>query len=59
MAWVGRDLEDHPVPIPSHRLVVPHQIMLPRAPSNMTLSTSRDGAPTTSLGNLCLFLIIL
>ena len=28
-----------------------HQLL--RAPSNLTLGVSRDGAPTTSLGNLC------
>jgi len=46
MAWVGRDLKDHVVPTPCHRLVATHQLRLPRAPSNLALSTSRDGAST-------------
>ena len=29
----------------------PHQLRLPRAPSNLALSASRDGAPTASLGS--------
>ena len=29
-----------------------HQFSLPRAPSNLALSTSRDGASTASLGDL-------
>ena len=30
-----------------------------RAPSSLTLSVSRDGAPTTSLGNLCLITLFI
>lgn len=30
-----------------------HQLRPPRAPSNLTLSASRDGASTASLGSLC------
>ena len=54
--WVGRDHEAHPVPITCYELIAPHQLRLPRAPSSLALSTSRDGAPTASLGNtfLCL-----
>ena len=33
--------------------VATHQIRLPSSPSNLTLSTSRDGASTVSLGSLC------
>ena len=36
-----------------------HQLRLPRAPSNLSLSISRDGAPTASLGSLCQCLITL
>jgi len=43
MAWDGRYLKDHPVPIPCDGLVATHQIRLPRASSNLALSTSRDG----------------
>jgi len=31
MAWVGRDLKDHPAPTPYQGLVVTHQSRLPRA----------------------------
>jgi len=41
MAWVGSDLKDHPVPTPCCGLVVPHQLRLPRALSNLALSTSQ------------------
>jgi len=34
-------------------------IRLLRAPSSLTLSVSKEGSSTTSLGNLCLCLIIL
>jgi len=43
MDWVGRELKAHPVPTPCHGLAAPHQLRLPRAPSNLALSTSRDG----------------
>ena len=51
MAWVGRNIAALP-PHPYSGLAVLHQIRLPRAPSNRTLGTSRDGAPTAPLGNL-------
>mgnify|MGYP001852612932 CR=1 FL=1 len=44
--WVGWDLKAHPVPTTFHRLRAPHQLTLPRTPSNPTWGTSRDGAPT-------------
>jgi len=37
MAWVERDLKDHTAPTKSW-LVAPHQITLPRVPSNLALS---------------------
>ena len=36
----------------------PHQDRLPRAPSNLVLSTSRGGAPMASLGSLCQYLSV-
>jgi len=45
MAWAGRDLKVHPVPTPAVGRAAPHQLRLPRAPSNLALSASRDGAP--------------
>jgi len=41
MAWVEKDHNDHRVSTP-----------LPRATSSLALNSSRDGASTTSLGNL-------
>lgn len=38
MAWVERDLKDHTAPTKSW-LVAPHQITLPRVPSNLALNT--------------------
>jgi len=38
---------------PCYGLAVLHQIRLPRIPSNLASSTSRDGAPRTFPGNLC------
>jgi len=54
MALVGRNLKDHLVstPHPIGRIAT-HWIRLPRAPYNLVLNASRDGASTTSLGNLC------
>ena len=49
--WVGGDCRAHPVPTSCHGLVASHQLRLPRAPYNPTLSTSGDGAPTASLGS--------
>jgi len=54
MVLVGGDLKVHPVPAPCVvGRAATHQIRLPRAPSNLALDTSRDGAPTASLGSLC------
>ena len=33
--------------------IATHQIRLPRAASIVALNTSKDGAPTASLGSLC------
>jgi len=52
MAWVGRDLKDHPVPTFCHRQncqLLDHCIRLHRAPSNLALNTSRDGRGIHSL----------
>ena len=46
MVRVGADLKDHLVPNP-------HETRLLKAPSNLALNTARDGASTTTLGNLC------
>jgi len=52
MAWVGRDLERSSSPtLPAMSRDIFTLIRLHRAPSNPTLSVSRDGASTTSLGN--------
>ena len=45
MIWVGRNLTAHPTPNPIVGRAAPHQLRLPRAPSNLALSASRDGAP--------------
>ena len=57
MAWVGRDLKDHRVPVsPALERVANRSVKsytrLPRAPSNLAFNTSRDGASTASLGSL-------
>ena len=58
MAWVGRD---HQNPTPCQDRVVnyyiKYKIRLPRAPSNLALSTSRDVASIASLGILLQHLI--
>ena len=41
--WTGRNLKAHPAPTPAIGRAVP--LRLPRAPSNLALSASRDGAP--------------
>ena len=51
MARVGRDLRDHEAPTPMPQAGPPAS-RLPRAPSNLALNTSRDGASTASLGSL-------
>jgi len=45
MVWAGRDLKVHPAPYPCPGQGCPHQLRLPRAPSNLALSPSRDEAP--------------
>ena len=49
----GTDLKAHAAPTPATGRAAPSQLRLPGAPSNLALSTSRDGAPTASLGSLC------
>ena len=43
LGW--RELRAHADPIPAMGRAAPHQLRLPRAPSNLALSASRDGAP--------------
>jgi len=45
MHLVGTDLPVLPAPTPAVERAAPHQLRLPRAPSNLALSASRDGAP--------------
>jgi len=45
MIWIERDLKDYPAPHPAMGRAAPHQLRLRRAPSNLALSVSRDGAP--------------
>ena len=47
MVWVGRDLKAHNAisPPAMGRAAPPHQLRLPRTPSDLTWRTSRDGAP--------------
>jgi len=52
MVWVGRDLKAHSVPTPLPWAGCPYKLMLPRAPSNLALNISRDGASIASLGGL-------
>lgn len=56
MLWAGRDLEEHLVLTPCHGQ---RHLSLDQLSSNLAFNTSRDGAPTTSLGNLCQCLITL
>jgi len=51
MAQVRWDPKVHPVPTPAVGRDTILQLRLPRAPSSLAWSTSRDGAPTASLGN--------
>jgi len=44
MVWVGRDLKDLLFSTPAMGRAAPHQLRLLMAPSNLALSTSRDGA---------------
>ena len=60
MVWVGRDLQDHPVPTPLSWAGTPSTSPgCLRAPSNLALSTAREGAATASLGNLCLTTLLM
>jgi len=56
MAWVGRKPKDHQVPTPCHRQhhQAPDLALFQdvRAPSNVVLSTCRDGVLTAPLGSL-------
>lgn len=52
MLEVERDLREHLVQTPSMGRAAVHQLRLPGVPFNPALSTSRDVAPTASLGNL-------
>ena len=53
MAWVEKDHNDHRVSTPPAMCrVTNHQTRLPRATFSLALNASRDGASTTSLGNL-------
>ena len=45
MVWVGMDLKAHPAPGPAVGRAAAHQLRLPRVPSNLALSASRDGTP--------------
>jgi len=49
MSWVGIDLKDHLALTPCHGQVATHEIRLPRAPSNLTLNTSRNESSTTNI----------
>lgn len=52
--WVGRHFQDHQVPSPYHGHGQLYMTRLFRAPSNLPLSTFRNGTSTASLNNLCL-----
>jgi len=45
MTWIGRELKAHSAPTPVLGRAAPHQLRLLRAPSNLALSASSDGAP--------------
>ena len=52
--WIGLEGTLKPIhpQCPAMGRVATHQLRLPRAPSNLALSTTRDGAPTPSLVSL-------
>jgi len=53
MVRVGRNLKEHLVPTPpAISRDILHWTRLLRAPSRLALNTAREGASTTSLGNL-------
>jgi len=43
--WLRWDYKAHSAPTPAMGTAAPHQLRLPRAPSKLALSISRDGAP--------------
>ena len=45
MVWIERDLKSHAAQTPAMDRAAPDQLRLPRAPSNLALSASRDGTP--------------
>ena len=48
MIWVGSDIEDHLIPTPpTIGRDTFHQTKLLKAPSNLALNVSREGASTT------------
>jgi len=51
--WVGRDFWRSSLQLPCNEQGHLQLDQVLRALSSLTLSVSRDGAPTTSLGNLC------
>jgi len=51
MVRVGRNLKAQPVPTLAKGKDNTYQLRLPRAKSSLALNTSRDGAPTASLGS--------
>ena len=51
MAYLERELKAHTAPTPAMGRAAPHQLRLPRAPSNLALSASRDWGTTASLGS--------
>jgi len=62
--WSGRQLlegtcKGHLVQLPCNEQGQPQLPQVLRAPSSLTLNVSKDGSPTTSLGNLCQSLIAL
>ena len=50
IGWVGRGLKAHPAPTPAMGWLPP-SAQAARGPSNLPLSTSRDGGGTASLGS--------
>jgi len=51
MAWMRCGLKDHTPPTPCHGLAATHQLRPSRAPSNLALSTSKDGTSAASQGS--------
>ena len=54
MPWAGGAVKAHSGPTPVTNRAAAQQLRLARAPSNLAWSAYRDGAPTASLGSLCL-----